>query len=500
MYRRLSSAVRTPPHSSSSSSSPDPKLSFLYDQLQKTVSPNKPLQSKPENSETKELRKEEKEVVISHPWPEWAGLIEILVRKEYVNRVGLEDPNRVRTACLQFARDKPGLIRYLSREEIHTVANFGCPTVDRKVVNSSKRLRAHVGIDEGEVCSRCSLRGNCDRAYVKAREEEGFAKTIDIMRVLLTYGLDFITGSVQNGSCLTKPVKQSVKRLTREIVGLDSSDENCNEFGRVFYRSNNNENKMDKHTVPTRQGDWICPKCKFMNFAKNLKCLKCSSESEERYNVYCEDQENLPLKPGDWICQKCNFLNFAKNTECLQCHEKPKNRLLNAGEWECESCNYVNFRRNEHCRKCGWKRPKLLNFENTASESELNNHSYDQNPKFSFVSNKKNIESSITYTSQRKTTEPKEELDLESWNHNNNRVAMCDFPIIGGKSVISRDSSERERWKEEMLRKNKGILTNENYEFSDYSCDIPKSMQLSESTDCEEMKSWFIHHSNNNNN
>lgn len=33
------------------------------------------------------------------------------------------------------------------------MAKAGCPSLDRKVVNSGKRLRAHVGIDEGDVCA-----------------------------------------------------------------------------------------------------------------------------------------------------------------------------------------------------------------------------------------------------------------------------------------------------------------------------------------------------------
>lgn len=37
------------------------------------------------------------------------------------------------------------------------VAGCGCPSVDRKVVNSGKRLRAHVGIDEGDVTILSSL-------------------------------------------------------------------------------------------------------------------------------------------------------------------------------------------------------------------------------------------------------------------------------------------------------------------------------------------------------
>jgi hypothetical protein len=43
-------------------------------------------------------------------------------------------------------------VRFLSRKDIQVIAGPGCPSIDRKVVNSGKRLRAHVGIDEGNVC------------------------------------------------------------------------------------------------------------------------------------------------------------------------------------------------------------------------------------------------------------------------------------------------------------------------------------------------------------
>lgn len=42
--------------------------------------------------------------------------------------------------------------RFLSRKDIQLIARSGCPSIDRKVVNSGKRLRAHVGIEEGDVC------------------------------------------------------------------------------------------------------------------------------------------------------------------------------------------------------------------------------------------------------------------------------------------------------------------------------------------------------------
>ena len=45
----------------------------------------------------------------------------------------------------------PFAVKFLSRKDIKVIAESGCPRVDRKVVNSGKRLRAHVGIDEGNV-------------------------------------------------------------------------------------------------------------------------------------------------------------------------------------------------------------------------------------------------------------------------------------------------------------------------------------------------------------
>jgi hypothetical protein len=41
--------------------------------------------------------------------------------------------------------------RHISRWDIQVALRCGCPSIDRKVVNSGKRLRAYVGLDEGEV-------------------------------------------------------------------------------------------------------------------------------------------------------------------------------------------------------------------------------------------------------------------------------------------------------------------------------------------------------------
>lgn len=48
-------------------------------------------------------------------------------------------------------------LRYLSRESILQIAGTGCPSTDRKVVNSGKRLRAYVGSNEENVCLSCAF-------------------------------------------------------------------------------------------------------------------------------------------------------------------------------------------------------------------------------------------------------------------------------------------------------------------------------------------------------
>jgi len=57
-------------------------------------------------------------VDIAHPWPEWVALMEHLLRRGHVDpstfaaaSLSSKDANAVRTACLQFGRQRPELIR-----------------------------------------------------------------------------------------------------------------------------------------------------------------------------------------------------------------------------------------------------------------------------------------------------------------------------------------------------------------------------------------------------
>ncbi|KAK9074563.1 hypothetical protein SSX86_007161 [Deinandra increscens subsp. villosa] len=231
----------------------------------------------------------------------------------------------------------------------------GCPSIDRKVVNSGKRLRAHLGIDEGNVCSSCNLRGNCERAYLKAHGDEG-GHTVDVMRLVLTYGLD------HNKPFINKRLEEAVRSLTKDMVKFGKNTLDIDHPSKRVPSVPRSPAQQQEHrsTSPPIHGGWNCSKCKFLNFARNIKCLQCNNTIDERLPRSRNNRNDVPLK-GDWLCIRCNFFNFAKNTRCLQCHTNPPQRQLNSGEWECDSCNYINFKRNTACLKCDHKRPKALN-------------------------------------------------------------------------------------------------------------------------------------------
>ena len=62
---------------------------------------------------------------------------------------------------------------------------------------------------------------------MKARQDEA-GRTVDVMRFLLTYGLDPITGTVDNKPCLSKLVKASVRRLLKEMVEYSTKELDSN--------------------------------------------------------------------------------------------------------------------------------------------------------------------------------------------------------------------------------------------------------------------------------
>ncbi|KAG2377038.1 uncharacterized protein HKW66_Vig0176120 [Vigna angularis] len=475
-----------------------------------------------ENPERRRTIEEDPSLQISHPWPEWVQLIKWLLHKGHFlhdegnvfrnTALGAKDCNAIRTACLNFGRDHFHILRFLSRKDIGVTVALGCPSLDRKVVNSGKRLRAYVGIDEGSVCSSCNLRGDCERAFVKAREDEG-GRTVDVMRIILTYGLDPITGSVDNKPCLTKRVEDSVRRLLKEIVEHSTKEENSNfPDSTEVVTGHVHSNQLGKGKIDVammKQGDWLCPKCDFMNFARNIRCLRCDCLFEEKIRQLKQDNNHLPLKKGDWICNICNFLNFAKNTRCLQCKERASNRHLNPGEWECDSwapfnltvilCNYINFRRNMVCLKCDHRRPivsRASNYSLQPQQEDINHHKIGKFGSSAHQGNRSGERKNRNIGSHMwRFVEDKSE-NHKLVNKSIDPSEFIDFPIVGGKTQLS-EVQRREEHKTELpnqWRRPPWQSETDDDEFcssDNHSTDDEFCSATHQSADDEEMDEWF---------
>lgn len=349
----------------------------------------------------------------SHPWPEWVSFVDRLKTKGYFppeNAPTAEetaepgadsvytDMNLLKDACLNFARDRFDIFKSLSRQEIETVVDKGCPNLFRKTVNSAKRLRAYLGLDEGEVCGACLLRGSCDRAYVILKESEATARTVDLVRILLVYALDphVIDGGVKSQdreiievsarnllheltelsetTCppdlpepavnVSQPKKKSltfVKDVESQDVEMKRGDWICSQCNFMNFARNVSCRKCgedgpkatNSDDIEMKKGDWICSECNFMNFARNVRCLKCKAEGPKKVPM-----KDVQMKKGDWNCPQCGFMNFASNAKCLRCHDSRPKRQLRPGDWECPSCNFLNFKGNIMCKKCSHEGPK----------------------------------------------------------------------------------------------------------------------------------------------
>ncbi|PWA87687.1 Zinc finger, RanBP2-type [Artemisia annua] len=336
-----------------------------------------------------------------HPWPEWVSFVDRLKVKGYINEKEngndlYKDMTVLKEACLSFGRDRFDLFKSLSMQDVQTLVEKGCPNINRKTVNSGKRLRAHLQLDEGDVCGVCILRGSCDRAYVILKDLESAARTVDIVRILLNYALDPVFDSDKKPSG-AELVEASAKKLLLELTELSDTkidpemqrpaapvarkvqqyefaerdpsrnvemkrgDWMCPKCNFLNFSRNKkcrecNEDgplKAGVDEVEMKKGDWNCPQCNFMNFSRNIRCMKCKTEGPKRVGV-----DDVEMKKGDWNCPQCRFMNFASNTKCLRCREHRPKRQLNAGEWECPSCDFFNYTGNVVCRKCNSERPK----------------------------------------------------------------------------------------------------------------------------------------------
>merc|ERR1711933_483205 len=103
-----------------------------------------------------------------------------------------------------------------------------------------------------------------------------------------------------------------------------------------------------------------------LQFARNLRCRQCGhSRPEELETEQARAAGTAAIasdegaRPGDWICPGCRDLQFARNLRCRQCgHSRPEElETALPGDWICPGCSDLQFADNLACRLCGHAKP-----------------------------------------------------------------------------------------------------------------------------------------------
>lgn len=215
--------------------------------------------------------------------------------------------------CLAFARDRPNLLGLLSRRNVEAVVSNGTPFLFRSALDCARRMRAFLGTDQ-------------DNA-----SEYDKGTTIDLMKYIISYASNPTVSSGKHGLYSRELVDSSIRNLLHELGTVSGAP-----TGYTPAQEQQFSGRYGQTTRPLGR--------------------------------------NIEMKRGDWVCSKCNFMNFARNMKCLECEEPRPNRQLTGSEWDCPQCNFFNYGRNLVCLRCDCRRPgaPLFNAKNSGSGSGYN--------------------------------------------------------------------------------------------------------------------------------
>ncbi|RDX75386.1 Zinc finger protein VAR3, chloroplastic, partial [Mucuna pruriens] len=256
------------------------------------------------------------------PWPEWssflshissAGYLPSLPDHAFTAAAGDLSHSFLRdaTACLAFARDRPNLLRLLSTRDIAAVVEHCSPFLFRDADDSVSKMKSFLSNGDANVL-------DTDRA-----------NTVDLMKFLLSYASNPFVSSEGNSFNRRDLVESSVRNLFGELFKLSYSAPGPNSFDSV-------QNQMDG-----------------------------------RFGQKKPPVQKIEMKRGDWVCPRCSFMNFARNIKCLECEEARPKRQLAGGEWECPQCDFYNYGRNMTCLRCDCKRPGQISLGDTNTLSHM---------------------------------------------------------------------------------------------------------------------------------
>uniref|UniRef100_A0A1J3K747 Zinc finger protein VAR3, chloroplastic n=1 Tax=Noccaea caerulescens TaxID=107243 RepID=A0A1J3K747_NOCCA len=244
-----------------------------------------------------------------HLLPEWTEFLQSLSEAGYFSDSGPvsgfeneflpgfpDELIRPALACLALARDRPELLEMLSRRDVEVVVENGKPFLFKTGPDSLNKM---------------SLYLTSGRQGIGKILDTDKATTVDLMRLLLSYVVDFASseGSKHHNQEI---MESSVRSLLSQIA------------------------KMSFHTPESNVSGQF---------------------SDRNGQAMGSFQKNIEMKRGDWICSRCSGMNFARNVKCFQCDEARPKRQLTGREWECPQCDFYNYGRNVACLRCDCKRP-----------------------------------------------------------------------------------------------------------------------------------------------
>ncbi|KAL4580049.1 hypothetical protein LXL04_016224 [Taraxacum kok-saghyz] len=215
----------------------------------------------------------------SHPWPEWSRLLESLSYAGYFNwSSNIEDEfvaNQnlsmefvsAANACLAFARDRPDILGWLSRKDIELLINDGYPYLFKNAHETERRMRS----------------------FLQA-EGSNEARSVDLMKYILSYASNPIIYPERN---IREATESSVRNLLQHMANLNSRRQE--QIPRI----------LGPNTT-MKKGDWICPKCSFMNFARNTKCLECEQPKPPGNPIPYERPQNYQNAPHSFTTNNNN--------------------------------------------------------------------------------------------------------------------------------------------------------------------------------------------------
>ncbi|XP_075489896.1 zinc finger protein VAR3, chloroplastic-like isoform X2 [Primulina tabacum] len=255
----------------------------------------------------------------NHPWPEWTHFLNFLSDRQgwsAPSPVDLKIPPEdafvvyeelpddfvlAASNCLAFARGRPNLLGLLSRRNIEAVVSNGTPFLFKSALDCARRMRAFLGTDQGNA------------------SEYDNATTVDLMKYIISYASNPTVSSGKNGLYSRELVDSSIRNLLHELGAISGTGHAPAQEQQLSGRYGQTPRPLGRN-IEMKRGDWVCSKCNFMNFARNMKCLECE-----------EPRPKKQLTGGEWDCPQCNFFNYGRNLVCLRCDcRRPGAPLLNA--------------------------------------------------------------------------------------------------------------------------------------------------------------------------